>query len=262
MKLDPIYTPSNCKAAYQLRWSLALFPRQPLPKKEIWLKRLNEVSEPDQIRVLEHTRRENGTELLLVSTAPCVAPPAIVRSIKGRLQHLLRAEHPITWQRNFRLSSVGDASAERVEQYVAKQLSHHPLADPRTAEAMLQFQRQFDTDITKVTNSAHGQYTVAIHLVLVHAERWRTAEPDFLRTTREAMLAVSQKKQHRLSRLAILPDHVHLTMAVDYVSSPETIALSYMNNVSYRHGMLPMWMNGFYVGTIGRYDMGAVRRGL
>ncbi|TWU04322.1 hypothetical protein Pla52n_23620 [Stieleria varia] len=47
---------------------------------------------------------------------------------------------------------------------------------------------------------------------------------------------------------------------MDYESSPEQIALSYMNNVAFRHGMLHLWMNSFYVGTIGRYDMDAVRR--
>ncbi|WP_342190349.1 hypothetical protein Pla52nx_001249 [Stieleria varia] len=96
--------------------------------------------------------------------------------------------------------------------------------------------------------------------MLVHAERWRTAQPDFLRVTRDAILGAARKKHHRVARLALLPDHVHFTLAMDYESSPEQIALSYMNNVAFRHGMLHLWMNSFYVGTIGRYDMDAVRR--
>ncbi|TWT84059.1 Transposase IS200 like protein [Planctomycetes bacterium CA13] len=262
MSLKPIYTPELCRAAYQLRWSLALFPGQALPPADVWIDRLNEAAKPDHIRVLEHARQTNGTELILVSTTPSVAPPDIVRVVKGRLQHLLTIDHPVRWQRNFRLTSVGDSTVNTVENYVADQLSHHPLADPHTTASLEEFQLSFDVDVTKVVNSAHGQYALALHIVLVHAERWRTAEPTFLRTTRDAILNAAHKKGHRVSRLALLPDHVHFTLAIDYLSSPETIALSYMNNVAFRHGMLRIWMDSFYAGTIGRYDMDAVRRRL
>ena len=68
--------------------------------------------------------------------------------------------------------------------------------------------------------------------------------------------------QHRISRLAILPDHVHFTVGVGYGQSACEIVLSYMNQVAAAHGGLRLWMDSFYVGTIGPYDMGAVRKGL
>ncbi|TWU04323.1 transposase [Stieleria varia] len=153
MTPKPIYTPENCSSAYQLRWSLTLFPHQTLPPAELWLDRLNQAMLPDHVRVLEHTQRPNGSELLLVSTTPDVIPHAVVRAIKGRLQHLLRDERPVKWQRNFRLTSVGDASAAIVNQYVSKQLAHHPLADLETNESMREFQLRFDVDVTQVINS-------------------------------------------------------------------------------------------------------------
>jgi REP element-mobilizing transposase RayT len=261
MKHLPLYTQESCKAAYQLRWSLALFPNQPLPPAAHWLKQLSEATERDDVRVLEHHTLANGTELFLVSTTPKVAPPAIVKSIKGRLQHTMRPLMHVAFRRNFRLTSVGESSLADVEQYVAKQLDHHALADPRTEEALRDFQLVFPSvDLSGPVNSAHGQYAIALHIVLVHAERWRTASTNYLSVTRDAVLAVAERKAHRLSRLALLPDHVHFTVGSDYESGPADIALSYMNNIAYKHEMSRLFMDSYYVGTIGAYNMEAVRR--
>jgi len=59
-----------------------------------------------------------------------------------------------------------------------------------------------------------------------------------------------------------LPDHVHFTLGVGYGQSVFEIVLSYMNQVAAAHWGLRLWMDSFYVGTIGPYDMGAVRKGL
>ena len=40
------------------------------------------------------------------------------------------------------------------------------------------------------------------------------------------------------------------------------MALAYLNNLAYAHGMKEMYCRGYYVGTFGEYDMGAVRRAL
>ncbi|MDZ4851087.1 MAG: hypothetical protein SGI77_17505 [Pirellulaceae bacterium] len=263
MNLQPLYTLDNCKAAYQCRWSLSIFPKQTLPQPGNWLGPLNEALRPDNVRVLEAFQQANQSLLFLLSTTPSVAPPQIVRVVKGRLQHLLRSEFPVEYRRNFRLTSVGDANLATVEAYVAKQAEHHQLADPRSQQLMTEFQLTFpDVDLAEPLNSAHGQYVTALHIVLVHAERWRTAEPTFHTITRDAILSAASKKAHRLSRLSIVADHVHFTLRIGYEMSPAVVALSYMNNIAFRHGMLRMWMESFYVGTIGAYDMEAVRRRL
>ena len=48
--------------------------------------------------------------------------------------------------------------------------------------------------------------------------------------------------------------------AVTVAESPEEIALAYMNNLAFAHGMRPVYQFGYYVGTFGEYDMAAVRR--
>lgn len=260
---EPLYTPDNCAAAYELRWSLALFPSLPLPPSDQWLNELKAATERDHIRILEQHLLPNGTVQFLLSTQPAVAPPAIVKSIKGRLQTVLRPLAAVGFRRNFRLTSVGEASVKVVENYVAQQLEHHLLASHRSQQLLQRFSLTFnDVDLTEPLNSSHGQYALALHIVLVHGSRWRTAEPAFLEKTRDAILTAAAKKQNRISRLSLLPDHVHFTLKIRYEVSPAEVALSYMNNISFEHGMLNLWMPSYYAGTIGPYDMNAVRRNL
>jgi len=73
--------------------------------------------------------------------------------------------------------------------------------------------------------------------------------------TKDSILRHAAENQHRISRLAILPDHVHFTVGVGYGQSACEIVLSYMNQVAAAHGGLTFWMDSHYVGTIGPYDM-------
>ena len=56
-----------------------------------------------------------------------------------------------------------------------------------------------------------------------------------------------------------MPDHLHLALSGDIEQSPEEIAMAYLNNTAYGFGQKLIWRPGYYVGTIGEYDMGAVR---
>ena len=69
---------------------------------------------------------------------------------------------------------------------------------------------------------------------------------------------VADKHGDRLSRMAIVPDHIHLTMGCAIERSPEEIALAYLNNGAYACGMKAVFQFGYYVGTFGEYDRGAV----
>jgi hypothetical protein len=45
-------------------------------------------------------------------------------------------------------------------------------------------------------------------------------------------------------------------------TSPEEVALKYLNNLAYAHDMQRLFQFGYFAGTIGPYDMDAVRRSL
>ncbi len=261
--MEPIYNASNCKPAYELRWSLAIFAKTVLPSPSEWLNELRSVVERDGVRILEHSAASPPAHQFLLSTKPHVAPPAIVKSVKGRLQHLIRATHGDAFRRNFSLTSIGSASRDAVEAYVADQLGHHRMADSRVLERLARFQLTFDeVDLSQPIFSSHGHYHYNLHLVLVHDRRWCEVREQWLEATRDMAIKVAKKKGHRLSRLALLADHLHLTLGVHYAESPGDVALCYLNNLAYAHGMQAVYQFGYYVGTFGEYDMGAVRRRL
>ena len=257
--MKPLYTRSNCKPAYQLRWSLALFCAVDLPSVEAWGSQLAEAVERDGVRLLKHHRQANVLFFLL-STKPAVKPPQIIKSVKGRLQHILRASVPKAFRRNFSLNSVGDARREVVEEYVASQLGHHRMADQRVEARFKTFQFVFPSvDLSSEQFSSHGRYVYCLHLALVHEARWREIREEQLALTRDMFFKAARQKGHRVSRLALLPDHLHATLGCGFDESPEEVALGYMNNLAFAHGMKPIFCFSYYVGTFGDYDMGAIR---
>jgi REP element-mobilizing transposase RayT len=258
---DAIYTAESCQASYQLRWSLALFSKAELPPTDAWRDPLSLNVERDGVRLLEHQFKPPNVWLFLLSSQTVVSPAQIVKSVKGRLQHLIRAECPNAFRRNFSLASVGDVRRGIVEQYVADQLGHHKMADPKVQERLARFQIAFpDVDLSVSEFSAHARYVCNLHLVLVHDRRWCEIREKELELTREMIIGVSEKKGHRLSRLALCADHWHATLGFRYDQSPQSVALGYMNNLAYAHGMKEIYRHGYYVGTFGEYDMGAIWR--
>jgi hypothetical protein len=90
---------------------------------------------------------------------------------------------------------------------------------------------------------------------------WRQEEHDIevWMRSREFIRAAAKKHAHLLSRLAILPDHVHIVLGTRPSAKPGDIALSYLNNLACSQGMKPLFMHSCFVGTIGEYDLGAIR---
>jgi len=259
----PIYTSENCAPAYQLRWSVALFGRQSIPSPDAWRSALAQVLEPDGIRLLECELRDANVCSLLVSTKPSVAPSQIVKRVKGRLQHLLKRHDPELFRRNFSIVSVGDAKRIAVEEYVARQLGHHPAADPRVQSQLAGFQASFpQTRLCEPFFSAHGRYLCNLHLVR-REEPCRGPSLGNPRSTHATdRRERAEKRSHRLSEIGLLPDHLHLAMGIGIDESPQDVALAYLNNLAFAHGMKPIYECGYYVSTFGEYDMGAVRSAL
>ena len=128
--MEPIYTADNTKPAYQLNWGLTLFWRQTPVADRDWLPELQEATEADGVRVIKHQFTSHEASQFFVSTTPDVSPPQLIRSVKGRLQHLIRQRLPKAFRRNYCLRSIGSATREIVEEYVASQLGHHRMAGP------------------------------------------------------------------------------------------------------------------------------------
>jgi len=194
-----------------------------------------------------------------VSTKPHIAPSEIIRSTKGRLQHLIRAQSPKAFRRNYCIRSIGSATRTVVEDYVASQLGHHLLLDVQLRNRLAGFQRcDSGVDLSLPVFSAHGEYFYNLQMVFVNEERWMETRDEVLECLSEAIDATAMKHGLRLSRVALLPEHIHLTVGCPIDRAPESLALEFLNNFASVYGMKAVYQFGYYVGTIGEYDRGAV----
>jgi REP element-mobilizing transposase RayT len=257
---QPLYTPGDCHVAYQLHWSLTLFASEPWPPADSWRQSLGDAVEADGVRILEFKRHSQDAGQFLVSTKPEAAPAQIVRSIKGRLQYLLRDKIPKFWRRHYCITSVGDASNGVLQGYVGGQVEHHPMADSRTVERLREMQFHDPSfDLATERASSHGRFINSLHIVLENADHLADTRKEWLTTSRDMVVAACQKKGWLLSRLGLVANHLHVLLGCDVTDAPRDVALSLMNNLAYAHGMKRVYESSFYVGTFGPYDHGAIR---
>lgn len=257
----PLYTPNDCpEPAYQLDWSYSVFWRT-RPPDFAWLDELRRLNEPDGIRILQHEFQEPDVSQFLISTRPSVAPLLIVQRVKGRLQHLVHGTTRKPFRRNYSLRSIGSTRREKLEQYLAGQVSHHPLADPRVQQRLASYQEyRPEVDLSQPRRTSHALYWYNLHIVLVNEARYREIRDEVLSGLRDMICRAADGKGHWLSRAAIVPDHIHLTLGCNLEESPEQVVLGYMNNLAYACGMKPVFRFSYYVGTFSEYDLGVIPR--
>ena len=259
--LKPLYTGENCSAAYQLNWSLSLFGRESLPPACQWGGLLAQATEADGVRVLEQRLTKPDLVQLFLSSKPDVAPSHIVRSVKGRLQYLLRDQTPRAFRRNYRIESVGAANSRSLGKYVAGQAQRHPMVDPRVQKRLeaLQFHDPH-VDLDRMRYSSHGQFIYNLQVVLENAEGWHEVDGATLLAAREMVIRSARAKGYLLSRIGVLSNHFHIALGCDVEARPADVALSFMNNIAYLRKMRAVLRFSFYVGTFGPYDRNAIRR--
>ena len=259
--MEPIYTTDNTKTAYQLNWSEALFAKSEIPYAKNWIDALSRDTESDGVRVLEHSVTKPNVVQFLVSTQPTTSPSNIIRSVKGRLQYLLREIDPKLFRLNYSIQSVGDASAGVLDRYVANQTDKHPMADPRVQASfeILQFHNP-QMDLAQVQTGSYGQFLHSLQVVLEFECGWH--EVSMQQLTRIRTIICSGAKNHSwpLARIGLLSNHLHLLIGADVKEAPSDVALAMMNNVAHVYDMKPVLKFSYYVGTFGNYDRAAVRQ--
>lgn len=261
MSNQPIYTRHNCKVAFQLNWSLSIFWRNGIDN-DGWLDVLKQQTESDGVRLLEHRFPRPQHSLFLLSTKPHVAPSEAARSVKGRLQYILRRSRPKAFQRNYSIRSLGSTRREKLDEYLAQQVAHHPIADDRVRKRFEAYQiYQPDVDLSRARFGAHAQFWHNLHICFVNTGRWRDIDEHTICGTRDTILRASRVKGHLLSRGGILPDHIHVALGCGLQDAPIDVALSYMNNLAHAQGMRPVFQFSLYVGTFGEFDLGAIEPG-
>jgi REP element-mobilizing transposase RayT len=249
MKAKPLYGGGSVEPAYQLRYDWtgwasagATFPKE----TDEFIANLRGPWEGDGLRVLESTCSHRQMQILC-SVKPHVAPTVFVARLKGRLDHAFRERGlAVPFSRKVAMRSVGNNSTAEVEQYIEQQVGKERLADPRFGESLRQFTiADPSVDLSVPSETLSGRYWYNLHLVLVTAERFRIADPAWLGKIRDQSIRVASKKGHAISRLAVMPDHLHVALRANVADSPQVVALGFQNNL--------------YVGTFSEYDIGAIR---
>jgi REP element-mobilizing transposase RayT len=263
MQLQPLYQPVKLRPAFELRYSWTAWPSQPpLEADAAVLDDIKPLWEGDRMRTLEHYWSDETIQLTFSST-PEVSPVFLAARAKGRLQHALRRVNRSFsgFSRKVSVCSVGHNCREDVEAYIASQVDVARFADPTFRALFKEFTVVCDdAELSLPTESTHGRYWYNLHIVLVTAERYRVVDRARLTTLRDWSFKIAEKKGYRISRLAVMPDHVHISLRGNIQQSPQEIALAFQNNLAYALGQMRIWVDTFYAGTFGEYDMWAIRR--
>ena len=261
MQPVPLYSPVPDKIAFQLRFAWTAWPSTPFEQtpseliettKPLW--------EADGLRVLEHRWTAEQVQILF-SCKPDVSPVFMATRAKGRLDHALRqAAINVAFNRKVSLRSIGDNTRRDVESYIERQVRKERFVDPRFAETMAEFTCEYpEVDLSQPAESARGRYWYNLHVVLIVESRGRISDTAVLRLFRDQSSRIAARKGHAISRIAVMPDHLHLALRGTIEESPSDIALAYQNNLAFALGQKRIWSDGFYVGTFSEYTTQAVR---
>ena len=146
-----------------------------------------------------------------------------------------------------------------MEAYVSSQLKQHPPTNDRWRSLFDDLQIiNPDVNLLQPRFTAHGRCVCNLHLVFVHDRRTAEVRKEVWVAVREMIRKASSTKGHLLSRVGIVPDHLHLSLGILPEEKPQDVALSYMNNIAFAQGMRPVLMHGCYLSGFGAYDLGAI----
>jgi REP element-mobilizing transposase RayT len=258
----PLYHPRNQDAAYQLRYSWTGWPSagrfNALPSHLI--DDTTPLCDREGLRVLEHRWTAELVQILF-STKPDVAPEFVAARAKGRLDHALRtAQVTAPFSRKVSLRSVGDNTRRDVEVYVDRQVPKQRFVDPRTQRHLAEFTvKDESVDLSQPFESAHGRYWYNLHMVLIVDGRCECFDLGVLGRLRDGCFLIANKKGHYISRLAVMPDHLHVALRGTIKEAPIDLVFAYQNNLAHLLGKGRIWNEGFYVGSFGEYTTHAVR---
>ena len=214
------------------------------------------------MRLLEHRWSEEMIQLTF-SAKPDVSPVFLAGRAKGRMQHALRksAQNFSGFSRKVSVHSIGHNCREDVEAYVASQVEAADFVDPSFRDMLKEFTTICDgVDLSLATESSHGRYWYNLHLVLVTDRQQRLVDRRHFVMLHDCSFKIAERKGYRISRLSLMPDHLHAALRGNIEQSPREIALAFQNNLAYVLGQVRIWTSNFYAGTFGDYDMWAIRR--
>ena len=115
------------------------------------------------------------------------------------------------FSRKVALRAVGHNTSTSVTTYIESQVTKEQFVDKKFAESIQCFTHKFEQiDPNDAITVTRGRYWYHLHLVFVHAERYRFREIDTYSTVYDSCLVIAKKNGYQLSAISVMPDHVHL----------------------------------------------------
>jgi len=87
-----------------------------------------------------------------------------------------------------------------------------------------------DVDLARPDIVTYGQYLNSIHVVIENADDWNETRESQLERIRDMIVGGARKKSWQLSRIGLLINHIHILLGAAVTESPESVAISLMNN--------------------------------
>ncbi len=258
------YTAANTKAEYSLHYSWDGWTSRDVPFPKTLpsaIKNCVPLWNLDGLKFIRYDL-DNGSLKCLFAVEPNISPVAFVRLVKGRLDHAFRKlGTPIKFSRKIGFRTLGDNTREVVNNYVMRQVGKSDYIDPRYITFLDNYTVECSEVDLKIPQAlSHGRYWNNIHLVILAEDRNHpmTKESTF-RVVRDACFKIADKHGHSIARLAVMPDHIHISLQANPRISPYKLGLSFLNNLSYVLKAGSCWSCEFYVGTFSEYRIDQIK---
>lgn len=194
----------------------------------------------------------------LFNVSPDISAVLFSQRVKGRLDHAFRQlGTPVKFSRKVGFRALGDNTREIVNQYVEKQVGKSDYVDVGFKKFLDDFTVVDRTvDLYQPESVAHGRYWNNIHLVLVIDDRrYPMTKKETFETVKDSCFKIASKYNHHIAHLAVMPDHIHISLRVNPQISPENLGLCYLNNLAFSMGRHRCLSEEFYVGTFSEYSL-------
>ena len=274
---NPTFAPNKVSAAYECRFHFGWHSHrhQPLfaePRLGPVLQdAFRRVTEEKGFHVLESELEPTSLRAVL-SLQPNTVPSAVTRIIKGNLAaeaRRLTGTHNL-WSRGWFLRSLGAITNQTVRDYVANQFPHHRAIPVDTPEIVERARYHDPADPAELRKLQHVVFEYNLHLVFSVQRRCDFLDLEVAESLIAYWRLVCQRKGWRLWDAEVPSDHAHLFVGVQPADSPESVALSLLNNSAYflerRHAavlrqlrLFGVWQAGYFARTVGSATTAQVR---
>ena len=263
IQIKPIYSETNTKIIHNLFYDWTGWLTENAELTSLIVKTLNTCEEKwrnDGMQLIENKYSDKNIQLLF-KVSPNISPFFFTQKIKGRLTYMCRINNiPIKFSRKVSFRCLGNNTTKIVKNYIKSQVNKSDYFDIRF--------KDFLSNYTVLNNSvnlsfpvivAHGRYWYNVHLVIVVDNRkFPINKVNMFEIIKKYCFKIAKKKKCAIAQLAIMPDHIHISIKGNPELSPKDIGFAFINNLSFALGFNKCWKNEFYIGSFSEYNLKAI----